>query len=169
MFLNDGEVHSGTSFALIAFIQLFEMRPPISVRIRADESKGWQIMENAQSILIVDDDRTHCLMLGIILRNFGYDTHEARNGLDALQLIHQEKVDLVLMDIYMPGLSGIEVLAEIKSFKPCMPVILMTAYCSEKTILEAKNRCAVDVLSKPLHLEELKEVIARVFREGCLA
>lgn len=124
-------------------------------------------MENAPSILIVDDDRTHCLMLDIILSSCGYSTHEALCGLDALQLIHQKKVDLVLMDIYMPGLSGIDVLVEIKSFNPCIPVILMTAYCSAKTILEAKNKGAVGVLDKPLHLDELKEVIARVLKERC--
>jgi two-component system response regulator HydG len=129
----------------------------------------WQTMEKAQAILIVDDDSTHRLMLNIILRSCGYCTHEARNGLDALRLIHQEKVDLVLMDIYMPGLSGIQVLAEIKSFNPCVPVILMTAYCSAKTILEAKNKGAVGVLDKPLHLDELKEVIVRVLKQGCLA
>jgi CheY-like chemotaxis protein len=117
----------------------------------------WQTMEKAQAILIVDDDSTHRLMLNIILRSCGYCTHEARN------------VDLVLMDIYMPGLSGIQVLAEIKSFNPCVPVILMTAYCSAKTILEAKNKGAVGVLDKPLHLDELKEVIVRVLKQGCLA
>jgi two-component system response regulator HydG len=129
----------------------------------------WQTMEKAQAILIVDDDSTHRLMLNIILRSCGYCTHEARNGLDALRLIHQKKVDLVLMDIFMPGLSGIQVLAEIKSFNPCVPVILMTAYCSAKTILEAKNKGAVGVLDKPLHLDELKEVIVRVLKQGCLA
>ena len=124
-------------------------------------------MKNNKTILIVEDDTPHRTMLGVILSSWGYSTFEARNGPAALKLSQQKNVDLVLMDIHLAQESGIEVLAEIKTFKPCMPVVLMTAYCPAEIIVEAKKVGATDILIKPLDLDELEEVISMIFEQEC--
>jgi two-component system response regulator HydG len=118
-------------------------------------------MKNSQTILIAEDDESHRLMLSVILASWGYSTYEAKNGPYALALVHRRNVDLVLMDIKNAQVSGIEVLRKLRSFEPCLPVILMTAYCPPELIAEAMSMGASDILVKPIRLDQLEEVIHR--------
>ena len=121
-------------------------------------------MKSEETILIVDDDSAHRIMLVTVFGSWGYDTCEAAEGLVALKMIHRADFALVLMDVRMRALSGLETLAKIKAFNPCIPVMLMSAYCSAEVIAQPRKSGASAVLDKPLHLGELRSAI-----EGALA
>jgi two-component system response regulator HydG len=125
-------------------------------------------MNNGAKILIVDDDPSHRFMLESVLGSWGYSTEEADDGTTAVGLIRARRYALVLMDIRMKKLSGLDALFAIKHLDRCIPVILMTAYCNQKVSANALLNGAVAVLNKPLHLDELKTVIKRVMAQKCI-
>jgi len=125
-------------------------------------------MISGAKILIVDDDSSHRFMLESVLGSWGYATEEADDGTTAVGLIRARRYALVLMDIRMKKLSGLDALLEIKDIARCIPVILMTAYCNQKVVAKALLNGAVAVLNKPLHLDELKTVINRVMAQKCI-
>ena len=125
-------------------------------------------MNNGAKILIVDDDSSHRFMLESVLGSWGYSTEEADDGTTAVGLIRARRYALVLMDIRMKKLSGLDALLEIKHIARCIPVILMTAYCNQKVVAKALLNGAVAVLDKPLHLDELKTVLNQALGQKCL-
>jgi two-component system response regulator HydG len=125
-------------------------------------------MISGAKILIVDDDSSHRFMLESVLGSWGYSTEEADDGTTAVGLIRARRYALILMDIRMKKLSGLDALLEIKHLARCIPVILMTAYCNQKVVAKALLNGAVAVLNKPLHLDELKTVIKRVMAQKCI-
>ncbi len=125
-------------------------------------------MTRKNSILVVDDDLAHRTMLRTLLASWGYEVSEADDGSTAVEAVHRQPFDLVLMDIRMIHLSGIEALGEIKAFNPAIPVILMTAYASVETAVEALKKGAYDYLTKPLDFDELKLAIARAMEHSRL-
>jgi two-component system response regulator HydG len=117
--------------------------------------------ETAQSILVVDDDSAHRTMLKTLLRGWGYQIHEVDDGSGAIEAVRKRAFDLILMDIRMVKVSGIEALDEIKAVNPAIPVVLMTAYSSVETAVEGLKKGAYDYLTKPLDFEKLKVTIHR--------
>lgn len=115
----------------------------------------------ASNILVVDDDQGHRTMLRTLLGGWGYRVEEAENGALAIEKVHEKAYDLVLMDVRMVKVSGLEALAEIRRFNPAIPVIIMTAYSSVETAVEALKSGAYDYLTKPLDFDELKLTIER--------
>ncbi len=113
------------------------------------------------SILVVDDDRAHRTMLRTLLGGWGYAVQEADDGARAIEQVHEKSYDLILMDVRMVEVSGLEALSEIKSFNPAIPIIIMTAYSSVETAVEALKKGAYDYLSKPLDFDELELAIGR--------
>ena len=107
-------------------------------------------------ILVVDDDPSHRTMLKTLLSGWGYAVSEADDGSAAVQEVHHQPFDLVLMDIRMLKVSGLQALPEIKRFNPAIPVIIMTAYSSVETAVEALKAGAYDYLTKPLDFDELR-------------
>lgn len=107
------------------------------------------------SILIVDDEQEIGLMVGEFLRRRGYQTQTAVNGEQALDLIRAESPDLVLLDIYMPGINGVEVLRRIQQINPSIGVIMLTASQEEALLQAALDIGAFDVLCKPVNLDQL--------------
>ncbi|MFV7257241.1 response regulator, partial [Klebsiella pneumoniae] len=95
-------------------------------------------------ILVVDDDISHCTILQALLRGWGYQVGLAHNGLQALEQIHQQVFDLVLCDIRMAEMDGIATLKEIKAYNPAIPVLIMTAFSSVGTAVEAIKSGALD-------------------------
>ena len=89
------------------------------------------------TILIVDDDSGHRSMLRTLLVDWGYVTHEVESGDAAVALCRERAFDLILMDVRMAGISGIEALKEIKAYNPAIPVLIMTAYSNVETAVEA--------------------------------
>ena len=118
-------------------------------------------MKEKYSILVVDDDPAHRIMLHSLLKGWGYEISEAKDGSEAIALIHEQPFDLILMDIRMIKVSGLQALIEIKSFNPSIPVIMMTAYSSVETAVEALKNGAYDYLIKPLDFNELRLSIDR--------
>jgi len=125
-------------------------------------------MAGKNSILVVDDDLAHRTMLRTLLSSWGYEVVEAEDGSGAIEAVHRRPFDLVLMDIRMIRVSGIEALEEIKAFNPAIPVILMTAYASVETAVEALKKGAYDYLTKPLDFDELKLAIGRAMEHSHL-
>lgn len=113
------------------------------------------------SLLIVDDDHAHRTMLRTLLSEWGYGVTEADDGDRAIQLVRERPFDLILMDVRMVRVSGLEALETIKEINPAIPVIIMTAYSSVETAVEALKKGAYDYLTKPLDFEEVKIFMER--------
>ncbi|MCP4349012.1 MAG: sigma-54-dependent Fis family transcriptional regulator [Desulfobacterales bacterium] len=118
-------------------------------------------MKNKNTILVVDDDSAHRIMLKTLIGEWGYDIFEADDGASAIKAVQEQPFDLVLMDIRMVKVSGIEALDKIKSFNPAIPVIIMTAYSSVETAVSTLKKGAYDYLTKPLDFDKLKLIIER--------
>lgn len=112
-------------------------------------------------ILIVDDDSAHLGMLRTVLKSLGHMVESATDGEYAIQMVKDKPCDLVLMDVRMANIGGIEALRQIKELNPAIPIIIMTAYSSVDTAVEAMKLGAYDYLTKPLNYEELKIIITR--------
>ena len=118
-------------------------------------------MKANQTILVVDDDLAHRTMLKKLLGGWGYDVSEADDGSSAIDAVNQRAFDLILMDIRMLKVSGIEALEQIKIINPAIPVIIMTAYASVETAVDTLKKGAYDYLTKPLDFDELQITINR--------
>ena len=118
-------------------------------------------MKVNQSILIVDDDLAHRTMLKKLLGGWGYEVFEADDGSVAIEEVRKRPFDLILMDIRMLKVSGIEALEQIKIINPAIPIIIMTAYASVETAVDTLKKGAYDYLTKPLDFDELKIAINR--------
>lgn len=119
-----------------------------------------------KSILIVDDDELMRSFLGTVLKEEGYRTDEARNGNEGLAKLIAGEFDLVITDLRMPDLSGLDLMREGKKEKPDVRWIIMTAFGSIGNAVAAMKAGASDYLTKPFHNpDELRHVIRRVLRE----
>ena len=113
------------------------------------------------TILIVDDDQGHRTMLKTLLTKWGYALTEADDGQTAIDMVTEKAYDLILMDIKMIKVSGLVALVEIKKINPAIPVIIMTAFSSVQTAIEALKEGAYDYLTKPFDFDKLKITIKR--------
>ena len=121
-------------------------------------------MMREKSILIVDDAAFMRMMLKrAILGSGDYRITEAENGEKAMELFREQKPDLVLLDISMPGMSGISVLKEIKKADPASHVVMCSAVGQEMIIREAIEAGAMDFIVKPFKPEQIAQVLAHVF------
>jgi len=117
-------------------------------------------------ILLVDDD-------GVFRHEFmdafaGYDVLGAASGSQALTILRKaNSIDLVILDVMMPGISGIEVLKEIKKISPNIGIIILTGYSSEDIAIEAVKNHADDYLEKPIEVEKALEAIEKVLQLKC--
>ncbi len=121
-------------------------------------------MEN-KKILVVDDDpeaREHFLR---ILKNAGYHTDANSSGKEAIETIQLKSYDVMLLDLMMPEISGIDVLIELNRRKIKTKVIMITAFATVGTAVEAIKRGASDYISKPFQVEELLSIIGRTLEE----
>lgn len=112
-------------------------------------------------ILIVDDDKNIRYSLRRLLEKQEQPVIEASSGEEALELIEKQPVSLILLDIQMKGMSGLDTLIEIKKKKPKTPVIILTAFGTTQNAIEAIKRGAFEYLLKPFNPEELSELIER--------
>jgi two-component system response regulator HydG len=115
-----------------------------------------------KKILVVDDDTAHRMMLRAVLSDEGYTVAEADDGMTAVQAVQQEFYDLILMDVRMTEMDGIEALAEMKKISPGIPVLMMTAYPAVPPAVKAMKLGALDYLTKPLDTNELRLRIAKL-------
>jgi two-component system response regulator PilR (NtrC family) len=112
-----------------------------------------------EKILVVDDEKSMRDFLSIVLKKEGYYVSTAGNGDEALKLLQTDIYDLVLTDIKMPGADGLEILRTAKRTSPDTVVLMITAYASAETAIEAMKQGAYDYISKPFQIEEVKLII----------
>ncbi len=110
-------------------------------------------------ILVVDDELSMREFLSILLEREGYDVSTAGSAEEALKLMDLSLFDLVLSDVQMPGLSGIELLTRIKQISPETGVLMITAYSASEQAVEAMKLGAYDYIAKPFKIEEIKQLV----------
>jgi len=108
-----------------------------------------------ESILIVDDERNYLLVLETLLADAGYEVITCDNASEALEVTSSHDLDLVITDMRMPGVDGMEFLVQLRSLQPEIPVIMMTAYATVEKAVEAMKCGAFDYITKPFKNEEL--------------
>ncbi|MGE3522875.1 MAG: sigma-54-dependent transcriptional regulator, partial [Candidatus Dadabacteria bacterium] len=117
--------------------------------------------ENESRILVVDDEPGMREFLEIMLQKDGYSVDTAADGPEAIDKIEQSLFDLAIVDIQMPVLNGIEVLKKVSEKSPDTTVIMVTAYASHETAIEAMKLGAYDYITKPFKIDEIKLVIKK--------
>ena len=110
-------------------------------------------------VLIVDDEDSIRDYLSMMLEREGYDVAACESGRKALRLNTKEAFDVVITDIQLPGMSGIEILTSLRESDPTVPVIIITGHASQESAIEALNVGAFYYLLKPVSNEELKQVV----------
>ena len=117
-------------------------------------------------ILVVEDEKSMRDLLGLMLRKEGYSVATADSAVHAKQMIESgENFDLVVSDVSMPGMSGLDLLREIRKLKPETAVVIMTAYGTKQTAIEALNEGASFYVEKPFDLDEMRVVVDKTLRQ----
>ncbi len=125
--------------------------------------------EGAGTMLVVDDELLARQLFADVLRDAGYVTHEAENGEQALEIARREAIDVVLLDIMMPGMSGLEVLAKLGELAPDSPVIIVTANPTSDNAIAALRLGAFDFIVKGFKNEVMLTTVARAMDRRRLA
>ena len=113
-----------------------------------------------ETILVVDDEKNYLLVLKELLIDEGYEVLTAQSGANALAILNETELDLVVTDMKMPGMSGLELLEKLKQKDPQLPVVMMTAFGTVEKAVEAMKKGAFDYISKPFDNESLKKTVA---------
>jgi len=122
-------------------------------------------MKEKLRILIVDDDRRMAETLMDILMVKGYEAETAYSGPDALDIVNKGYFDLVVTDIKMPKMNGVELYKAIKGLKPDLPVVLMTAYSTDRLVKEGLEEGAIATLTKPLDINLIFSLLSCLRKE----
>jgi two-component system response regulator PilR (NtrC family) len=112
-------------------------------------------------ILVVDDEQSMCDFMEIMLVKEGYQVQTSTSGEQAIQKASAENYDLIIADMMMPNITGLELLKKIKKGRPAQDFIVMTAFASVDTAIEAMKEGALDYISKPFRVDEIKLVIEK--------
>src|SRR5689334_11690015 len=120
------------------------------------------------SILIVDDEQSYRQLLSLVFEGDGHSIRTAMNGREALDLLHAEPADVVISDVRMPDMDGIEMLSAVRETLPDLGVVLMTAFASVETAREAFKLGADDFIQKPFDVEELKLIVKKTIEKQAL-
>ena len=121
-------------------------------------SKG---VKMAGKILVVDDEKSMCDFMEIMLSKEGYEVETTVSGSEAIQRTSSSKYDLIIADLMMPEMSGLDLLKKIKKGRPNQDMIVMTAFASVDTAIEAMREGALDYITKPFKVDEIKLVIEK--------
>lgn len=124
------------------------------------------LMRQPIRILVVDDDLETRLLLADVLEGDGYEAVPCPGGEEALDMLALQHFDLLLADILLVGMSGMDLLARIRAIPLDIAVILVTGYGSKETAIEALRGRALDYLEKPFSLEQLRSSVRRALPDG---
>jgi DNA-binding NtrC family response regulator len=119
-------------------------------------------------ILIADDDEVSCQLFAEALEAEGFRVDQATSGGQALESLRGQAHDLLVIDVRMPGMSGLDVTRAAHEEYPALPIIVMTAFGSIETAVEAIRDGAFDFISKPMNLAELKKIVSRALAQGAV-
>ena len=135
-------------------------------RFRRDSILRWsekQPLEGGQcSVLVVDDEETVCKTLVRIVKRLGCRGRQALSGAEALQLVAQEVPDLILLDLLMPDMSGVQFLEELRETHPALPVVIITGYPDSDLMEDAAQYAPIMLLAKPVAPELLERTVRTV-------
>ena len=123
---------------------------------------------NNEKILIVDDEEGICEMLTIMLERQGYTVESLLDGTKAVDILRDGSFDLVISDLRMPNIDGIELIRQIREVQPDIQVIVMTAYTSIATVVEALRLGAFDYITKPFQKDMMNATVVRAFENSRL-
>ncbi len=125
-------------------------------------------MEKAK-VLVVDDEESMCKFMEIMLKKEGYSVSTSQDGPNALEHIKSENYDLVIADLMMPEMSGLELLTRAKSANPEIDFIMMTAFASVDSAIEALKKGAFDYVTKPFKVDEIKIAVRKSLEQKKVA
>jgi len=120
------------------------------------------------NILIVDDEQSYRQLLSLVFESDGHTIRTASNGREALAVLQREPVDVVISDVRMPDMDGIQMLSAVRETQPDLGVILMTAFASVETAREAFKLGADNFIQKPFDVEELKLIVKKTLEKQAL-
>ena len=120
------------------------------------------------NLLIVDDEQSYRQLLTLVFEGDGHKIRTAMNGRDALRQLETESADVIITDVKMPDMNGIELLREARELYPDVGVVLMTAFATVETAREAFKLGADDFIQKPFDVEELKIIVKKAFERQSL-
>ena len=119
-----------------------------------------------KNILVVDDEENARIALSKILSREGFAVASAANGFEALNYLRGNDVDLIITDINMPEMNGMEFLRELGRVHPTTSVFMITAYGEVESYIEAMDLGVFEYINKPVKIDELKKIIHKVFMEA---
>jgi len=122
-------------------------------------------MNKQINILLVDDEEPVRESLHLLLKNADYLISGCGSGEEALQLLSSEQFDIIVTDLFLPDITGIDILTKAKRFSPSIEVILITGHASAETAVRAMKEGAFDYITKPLNIEELRVIIAKAIEK----
>jgi DNA-binding NtrC family response regulator len=125
-------------------------------------------MRNLSQILLIDDESHNREALTLLLSHAGYQVRSAASGEEALQILQETPFEVVITDLFLPGVSGIDILKRVKEDSPYTNVILITGNASAETAVEAMKEGAFDYITKPLNFEKLKILVAKALEKSRL-
>jgi len=120
------------------------------------------VLQEYKRILVVDDEENARVALSKILTHDGYKVSSAGNGLEALNFLRSNEVELIITDLNMPEMNGLMFLRELKRSYPSSKVIMITAYGEVESYLEAITLGAFEYINKPVKYDDLKKVIDKI-------
>jgi len=133
-----------------------------SVLASAGEERGEKEGPSAPSrLLIIDDDESVRLLLRDLLEEAGYTVRTAKSGEEALQLIRVATYDIIITDLRLSGMYGLEVVKEVRAIDPGIDVIVMTGYASVNSAVESMKAGAIDYITKPFNSDHIKMVVQK--------
>lgn len=125
-------------------------------------------MPQKSQILLIDDESESCKALSLLLTKAGYSVESCQSGEHALNLMKNKSFDLIISDLLLPGVSGIDILKQVKEDSPETCVILITGNASAETAVEAMKEGALDYITKPFNFERLKLQVAKALEKSRL-
>ncbi|NLV23238.1 MAG: sigma-54-dependent Fis family transcriptional regulator [Deltaproteobacteria bacterium] len=125
-------------------------------------------MKNQFQILIVEDEAPNREALALLLKKAGYEIQVAATGEEAFERVNKTTFDIVISDLFLPGINGIEILKRVKKESPETHVIMITGNASAETAVEAMKEGAFDYITKPINFEKLKLLMAKALEKSLL-
>jgi DNA-binding NtrC family response regulator len=116
----------------------------------------------SKPVLIVDDEKNIRLTLSLALESMGLEIDSAMNGEEALDKVNQKEFGLILLDLKMPGMDGMEVLKRVSEIRPDIRIIIITAHGTIESAIDAMKLGAVDFIQKPFSPDEIRELVSKV-------
>jgi len=126
-----------------------------------EESGDKEVAGTPSRLLVIDDDESVRLLLKDLLEEAGYAVRTAKSGEEALQLIRVATYDIIITDLRLSGMHGLEVVKEVKAIDPGIDVIVMTGYASVNSAVESMKAGAIDYITKPFNSDHIKMVVQK--------